>query len=272
MYSATGTVGAAQYCNIGTASGSTATASDAACYRVPPPPRIAIVKLVNGLDADVPADGPVLTPGAVVTWTYVVTNPGPVSLADVVVSDDNGTPAIAGDDFVPTFIGGDANGNGLLDVGEVYSATGTVGAAQYCNVGTASGSNAGVTATATDTACYRVTVAPPPQISVVKDVNGHDANTQAEAVLVEAGDVVTWTYRVTTSSPTPLSGVTLVDDHGIPGNPADDVQPAYQSGDTNGNGPPERCRTPHRADAVGYGRRWERHRMPRSRPTINGQG
>ena len=45
----------------------------------PPAPRvvqIAIVKLVNGVDANVPASGPVFTPGSPVTWTYVVTNPG----------------------------------------------------------------------------------------------------------------------------------------------------------------------------------------------------
>ena len=102
------------------------------------------MKFVNGLDADLPADGPVLTPGASVTWTYVVTNPGTVPLANVTVTDDNGTPAIAGDDFAPTFVGGDSNGNGLLDAGEAwaYTATGTVGAAQYCNVATGFGSTA----------------------------------------------------------------------------------------------------------------------------------
>ena len=143
-YTATGTVGAAQYCNLATASGSGATATDPACYRVPvtPPPEIAIVKLVNGADANSLADGPVLTPGASVTWTYIVTNTGTVPVANVAVADDNGTPAVADDDFAPTFVGGDSNGNGVLDVGEVwtYTATGTVGAAQYCNLATASGS------------------------------------------------------------------------------------------------------------------------------------
>ena len=69
--------------------------------------------------------------------------------------------------------------NGLLDPGEswTYTATGTVGTADYCNTGTASGTN-GTTASATDPACYRV----PPvvvEIAVVKFVNGEDANTSA---------------------------------------------------------------------------------------------
>ena len=54
---------------------------------------------------------------------------------------------------------------------------------------------------------------------------------------------MTWTYRVTTSSPTPLSGVTVVDDNGTPGNPADDLQPTYQSGDANADGLLEQAET-----------------------------
>ena len=74
-------------------------------------------------------------------------------------------------------MGGDTNGDGLLDLGETwtYTATGTVGTTDYCNTGTASGTN-GTTATATDPACYRV----PPvvvEITIVKFVNGEDANT-----------------------------------------------------------------------------------------------
>ena len=77
----------------------------------------------------------------------------------MVVVDDNGTPGNTADDFSPTFTGGDTNGDGLLDLGETwtYTATGTVGTADYCNTGTASGTN-GTTATASDppaTGCRR---------------------------------------------------------------------------------------------------------------------
>ena len=241
-YTATGTVGVAEYCNIGTASGAnvgvTATATDTACYRVPPvpQPKIAIVKLVNGLDANDGATGPELVPGSTVTWTYLVTNPGSLSLANVTVIDDNGTPAIAGDDFAATFVGGDTNLNGLLDPDETwtYTATGTVGVAQYCNIGTASGANAGVTATATDTACYRVP--PPPQIAIVKLVNGRDANTAADGPQLLSGSSVNWTYVVTNPGTVSLANVTVTDDNGTPAIAGDDFQAIFTGGDSNGNG------------------------------------
>ena len=144
-----------------------------------------------------------LTPGAPVTFTYVVTNPGTVPLSNVTVTDDNGTPGNTADDFLPTFTGGDTNNNGLLDPGETwtYTATGTVGTTDYCNVGTASGTN-GTTATASDPACYRV---PPPVIAIVKFVDGQDANTPASGPVLTPGAPVTWTYVVTNPGTVPLS-------------------------------------------------------------------
>ena len=148
-----------------------------------------------------------LTPGAPVTFTYVVTNPGTVPLSGVTVTDDNGTPGNAADDFLATFVGGDTNSNGLLDPGEVwtYTASGTVGTTDYCNVGTASGTN-GSTVSATDAACYRV----PPvvvEIAIVKLVNGEDANTPASGPVLTPGAPVTFTYVVTNPGTVPLSNV-----------------------------------------------------------------
>jgi hypothetical protein len=241
-YSATGTVGAVDYCNTGTASGdadgTTAVASDPACYRVPVvAPVIAIVKLVDGQDANNLPAGPVLTPGAAVTWTYSVTNPGTMSLANVTVSDDNGTPANAADDFIPTLTGGDTDGDGLLDPGETwtYSATGTVGGADYCNAGTASGTN-GTTATATNPACYRVPPVVPPVIAIGKLVNGEDANTAASGPELTPGAPVTWTYVVTNPGTVSLGNVTVTDDNGTSGNAADDFGLTFAGGDTNGDG------------------------------------
>jgi len=60
------------------------------------------------------------------------------------VVDDAGTPGNPADDFVPTFTGGDTNGNGLLDVGETWTYTATQTAAsmgQYTNIGTVTGTS-----------------------------------------------------------------------------------------------------------------------------------
>ncbi|HEX8202549.1 MAG TPA: hypothetical protein VF590_18875, partial [Isosphaeraceae bacterium] len=64
-------------------------------------PDIAIVKLTNGTNNDA-APGLFVPVGSPVTFTYSVTNPGNVALSNVTVTDDNGTPANATDDFSPT--------------------------------------------------------------------------------------------------------------------------------------------------------------------------
>jgi hypothetical protein len=74
-------------------------------------------------------------------FTYFVTNPGVVPLTGVTVVDDAGTPLDTLDDFSPTFVDGDTNGNGRLDPGETweYTADRIVTAGQYTNVAEASG-------------------------------------------------------------------------------------------------------------------------------------
>lgn len=54
---------------------------------VPPAAAITIEKATNGEDADLPT-GPAILVGNTVTWTYVVTNTGAVTLNNVVVNDD----------------------------------------------------------------------------------------------------------------------------------------------------------------------------------------
>ena len=92
-------------------------------------PDIAIKKYTNGADADDPtaAGVPLIAAGAPVTWTYRLTNIGPVDIpfAEITVTDN--IPGIS-----PVFaavISGDdkGDGSGLLEPGEVweYTATGT---------------------------------------------------------------------------------------------------------------------------------------------------
>jgi len=101
-------------------------------HNLVPNPGIDIEKATNGEDADLPT-GPMVPAGDAVTWTYVVTNTGDVTLGSVVVTDDQGV--------VPVYQGGDTDGDGLLDVGEVwtYQAAGVAAAGQYANVSTVTG-------------------------------------------------------------------------------------------------------------------------------------
>jgi len=94
---------------------SPATTPIAACQSQPNP--VALATAAGGLTAQdsgsvscsIPSPGLAITktpstltpkPGESVTYTYTVTNTGTATLTDIVVTDDNGTPLVPGDDFV----------------------------------------------------------------------------------------------------------------------------------------------------------------------------
>lgn len=119
-----------------------------------------------GNDADTPATAVVVAAGDTVQFTYLVSNPGSVGLVNVVVRDDNGTPANLADDFSPApvlsggFNVGDVDQDGVLDAGEVwqYVATAVVHTSG-CNVVTVTGThvnNPSLTASDSDPACWEV--------------------------------------------------------------------------------------------------------------------
>jgi hypothetical protein len=245
-YTATRTVTAGQYTNVGSV-----TARDSLETQVSDTDpsnhfgvnaTIHVVKSTNGQDANT-ATGPVLAVGDTATFTYVVTNTGNVALGSVVVRDDNGTSGTMTDDFNATYQSGDTNTNGWLDTTETwtYEATRTVTAGQHMNIGTVTGtpldSNgvviAGVTnATDWDPSNHFGAAA---GINVVKSTNGQDANT-ATGPLLAVGSTATFTYVVTNTGNVALGSVVVRDDNGTPGNTADDFDATFQSGDTNING------------------------------------
>ncbi|HSL83318.1 MAG TPA: hypothetical protein VLF66_11125, partial [Thermoanaerobaculia bacterium] len=207
-----GTVAAGQYSNIGTVTGNPpeggpVTDSDPSHYLGVPfivtEPAIAIEKLTNGQDADLPP-GPVIVKGSPVTWTYVVTNAGSVALTSVSVADSD--PAVAVSCPKTT-----------LAIGEsmMCSATGTAVEGPYENTGVATGFAAGKTVSDSDPSHYMgqpEIVTDVPAIHIEKLTNGFDADGVASAPQLIHGHPVVWTYVVTNTGNVALSNVAVTDD------------------------------------------------------------
>ncbi|VIO72263.1 hypothetical protein CI1B_39070 [Bradyrhizobium ivorense] len=162
IFTATGTAIDGAYTNKGTASGSftddaghvaAPTASDTSGY-TGVNPAIHIEKVTTGVDS-VTIVNNVVTPhlatgdglsflaGYGVTWTYTVTNAGDVPLSNIAVTDNQpgiSPTAVLQADHVHNV--GDANNNGLLDLGEswTFTASGTAILGDYSNTGMAGGS------------------------------------------------------------------------------------------------------------------------------------
>lgn len=199
----------------------------------PPVPEIDVKTRVNGADADAPL-GEVFAVGGLANITYVVTNPGGVALEVVVVTDDNGTPGVPGDDFVPTFDGGDTDGDGRLDPGETwtYSTSRVVAAGQQVTTGSVTSLFESTPVGDSDAAYYFGSA---PGISLQTFVNGDDADLPP-GVALSVGSVAQLTYSLSNTGNIALGVSLLKDDAGTPGDAQDDVTPTLVSGDVNGNG------------------------------------
>ena len=90
------------------------------------------------------------------------------------------------DDFHPTFVGGDTNGNGLLDPGEDwrYTAQAPAIAGQYENrvVTTGVGNLSNTPITSSSISHYFAAPAPVPAISIVKQTNGQVATREGRSL------------------------------------------------------------------------------------------
>ena len=159
-------------------------------------PAMTIVKKTNGTDNQCP----VVPVGSTVTWTYKVTNTGNVTLTNIVVTDNNGTPGNTADDFIVGTIASLAPG-----ASATLTATGTATAGPYNNIATADAAYATSTITiplhVTEPDCY---FGAAPGINIVKKTNGTD-NDSPTGPIVPVGSTVTWTYFVTNTGNVPLS-------------------------------------------------------------------
>lgn len=206
--------------------------SDTASVTVDPPaPGIVLVKYVTDELVD-PIHGTLhdantspgffASPGTPVKWVYVLANSGNTPLDITSFVDTNTSPLVV-DDFpvLPSMlVQGDTDGDGLLDVDEVWwfatSATTIVSAGQ-------TNTSASVVGTATNAiGTHLVGVTPVTSsnpahhygtstgIAVDKRTNGADAAV-VPGPFVRVGDSVTWTYEVSNTSNLALVEVTLVD-------------------------------------------------------------
>ncbi|NCA99448.1 MAG: hypothetical protein EOM70_08745, partial [Clostridia bacterium] len=111
----------------------------------PPAPAISIDKKTNGSDINLSIQA-----GSAVTWSYLVTNTGNVTLSDVAVVDDNGTPESTSDDITVGTIASLAPG-----ASQTLSASGTAVVGAYTNIATVTGNPPdGQPVSDTDSASY----------------------------------------------------------------------------------------------------------------------
>ncbi len=168
-------------------------------------PAITLTKEVNG-QHEPDAPGLDLLIGEPVTFTFLVTNTGNVTLDPVTLTD--------------TVLGSITCPQTSLAAGASETCTATGGDAalgQHTNQATANGQGVdntggpvGPSATATDTANYfgseRL-----PAISLVKDVDGHHEPTPP-GLYIPVGDPVTFTYLLTNIGDSTVASISVVDD------------------------------------------------------------
>jgi hypothetical protein len=206
---AAGTAEAGQYANLGTATGLPpdgmgVAATDSSHYLgLALEPAIDVQKLTNGMDADSPS-GPYILVGDPVTWDYLVTNVGNVSITDLAVEDDQGVHVSCPDDSL------------LVGESMVCTGTGSALAGQYSNLATVAGRSSPGQEVVTDTDLSHY-FGSEPQIGVQKRTNGHDAD-EPPGPRIVAGLPVTWTYSVTNTGNVALTLLTVSDDQGVPVN------------------------------------------------------
>jgi uncharacterized repeat protein (TIGR01451 family) len=128
-----------------------------------------------------------------VTYTYEVTNPGPVELTTITVTDDKVATV--------NYVSGD-DGDSILQTTETWIYTSTAFlTATTTNIVTATGEDAGTTATDTESATVVVAAG---VIDVTKSAN--------PVALPNGPGNVTYTYSVTNPGPFDLSSVAVTDD------------------------------------------------------------
>ena len=218
---ASGSAQPGQYANLGTATGlppaglATVSFTDPSHYLgITSQPAVDIQKYTNGVNAD-SVPGPLILSGQQITWEYQIANIGNVKLNNLVVRDDNGTPASTGDDFTACTITS-------LNAGasQTCSYNGVATNGQYSNTATVTGDAQGGGQVSDNDASYYYGASP--AIQLVKKTNGI-VTTGPPGIYLAAGSPITWSYQVNNPGNVDLSNVQVVDDNGSPSNYNDDA-------------------------------------------------
>ncbi|HWR67169.1 MAG TPA: hypothetical protein VN364_13710 [Bellilinea sp.] len=223
-----GTWTAGQHSNLASAS---STYIDTAGHAVSPSdtdgahyfgarPGITIDKRTNGEDADA-APGPTILAGGPVQWTYTITNTGNVPIAEISITDDNGTSLNLSDDFNAV-----CNTTNLL-----------AGAALICTASKEAEIGLYVNnAVVTTQPKIGTTLIGPPltawdlshyfganiSYTLEKTTDDDILDNAPPGPFIEIGQPVTWAFKVTNTGNVPLTNVQVWDDNGTSGITSDD--------------------------------------------------
>lgn len=226
----TGTWTPGQVDNLATAGGSytdsgghSASPSDTdAAHYFGAQPGVSIVKSTNGDDADA-VPGPYILVGGTVIWTYTITNTGNVPLTGIAVSDDNGTPLNAADDFTASC----SETELAIGAQGTCSASGPAVEGQYGNTGTVSTQPKvgtvpiGLALSASDVSHY---FGAGISMTLEKITNNSTDDNIPPGPFIAVGDQVNWNYKLTNTSNIAIGPVDIWDDNGTPLNLQDDWQ------------------------------------------------
>jgi len=144
--------------------------------------------------------------GQVVTYTYQITNTGDITLTNVILVDDKGTPGDSNDDITVCT-------NITLTAGATTSCSRSTTLNQdTTNTATVSGQDPlGNDVTDSDSAAVNI-ISPAIEVTVTSN-----------QTIIYSGQAVTYTYQITNTGDVTLTNVTLVDDKGTPGDSNDDI-------------------------------------------------
>ena len=184
----------------------TVTGQDALGYPVSDSATTTVQVISPGIAVRVQPQPGMVYAGDLVTYEYTVTNEGDVTLSQVAVVDNNGTPADTADDIIVC--------SGFIL---------TAGASKVCSHTAMVTRTTTTVATATGQDPLGGSVNDSDQATITVISPSIDLVVTTDRTVVDRGEPVTYRYQVTNTGNVTLSQVTVIDDNGTPGNPGDDV-------------------------------------------------